>query len=324
MDLRRVQETGGGTFLISLPKKWAERSGLKKGSLVATFTREDGCLILDPMYKLRRDIKTVVIKPSPHLVREITGKYLLGYDVIRVEAESRISFEDRESVKQAIQRLIGLEIVEEDAYKIILQCLLEPTAFPPDKILRREYLLSSGMHKDVTTALLERDQHLAKTIVERDEEVDRLYFLLVRLLRTIVLNPQLTEKLNVSLIDCLDYRLVASFIESIGDYSVKMAQTMIKFSDVSLPEGLLKVVSKISTAVYETHEKAMQAIFLRDMELAETVLKKYAIIASLIDETDKKLVNYPSKIISYVSDILFSFSKICAYSVDVADLVMPI
>ena len=63
------------------------------------------------------------------------------------------------------------------------------------------------MHRDAVTDLIEGDVHLAKNVVARDDEVNRLYFLLVRILRTFIQNPGLSEKLEILPIDCLDYCL---------------------------------------------------------------------------------------------------------------------
>ena len=322
MELRKVQETGGGTHLISVPKDWAKRSGLGKGSLVAMSVSDDGCLIVDPRYNLTRDVETVTIRPSPYLEREITGRYLLGYDIIQVEAERRILASDRDRVKQAVQRLIGLEIIEEDSSKIVLQCLLEPSNFPPEKILRREDLIASGMFKDVIVALHEGDQHLARNVVERDDEVDRLYFLLVRLLRTTILNPRLTEKLGISLIDCLDYRLVASLVESVADCSVDIAGSVLKIPDVQIPPEFTGPLGDLGVAVHDIHEKAMRAFFSKDLGLAEETkaLRSQAIYSS--HQLNSTLVDHVSNLTTRVSEILSSFGRVCDYSVDISDLVM--
>ena len=124
MELRKIQRTGGGTFLVSLPKSWAKRNGLDRGSLVAISERVDGRLTVDPQYGLEQIPQVAVIKPVPHLGREIIGNYLLGSDIIRVEAKERISLNDRERIKQSSTRLIGLEIIEEDYSRIVMQCLL--------------------------------------------------------------------------------------------------------------------------------------------------------------------------------------------------------
>ena len=51
----------------------------------------------------------------------------------------------------------------------------------------------------------------------RDDEVDRLYFLLVRATRAAVVRPEVAETYGLSPVDLLDYRVLASFLESAGD-----------------------------------------------------------------------------------------------------------
>ena len=86
MELRKVQRTSSGSFFVCLPKGWAERVGLDRGSVVAISELADGRLGIDAKYDVEPEPRVAVIKPSPYLDREITGKYLLGYDIIRVVA----------------------------------------------------------------------------------------------------------------------------------------------------------------------------------------------------------------------------------------------
>jgi len=104
MELRKVQITRGGTFFITLPKGWAAKNGLKRSSLIATSETADGRIIIDPKYDVERAPSTIVVRMSPRLEREIIGKYLLGYDIIRIEAKDRISLEEREKVKATASR----------------------------------------------------------------------------------------------------------------------------------------------------------------------------------------------------------------------------
>lgn len=322
LELRKVQETGG-SFFISLPRNWAQRCGLSKGSIVAVIEREDGCVIVDPQYKLEKSVGVATISPSPYLEREITGKYLLGFDTIQIEGKNRLPPEVSKIARGRARRLIGLEIVEEDAYRIVLQCILEPTSFPPEQVLRREYLFTSSIHKDAITALVERNAHLAKAIVERDDEVDRLYFLLVRLIRTAVLNPRLGEKMNLHPIDCLDYRLVASFIESIADYSCRIAEDVIEFSETSLPNDALRLLHKLGDQSYAMHQNAMHAVFTRDLNLVGKVIKADEEATESFRELDRLLAGRSSKVISYASSVAASLGRICSYGIDLADIVMP-
>jgi phosphate uptake regulator len=323
MDLRRVQRTGGGTFFVCLPKDWAQRSGLERGSVVAISETADGRLVVDTKYDVEREPQVVVIKPTPIIDREIVGKYLLGYDIIRVETKDRISTDDRERIRQASSRLIGLEIVEEDYAKIVMQCLLEPSAFPPGKILRREYSIVSSMHRDAFTALVESDVPLAKNVIARDNEVNRLYFLLVRILRTVIQNPSLSEKLGILPIDCLDYRLIATFVEAIGDHSVQVAESAIKLEGVSVAKELTQLLLKVHRIAFAGHENALKAVFSRDVAVAEAVRNERQVLADGCGQIEAFLRSQAFELAPHVLAAASSMSRIFDYSVDIADLVMP-
>lgn len=323
MEFRRVQRTGGGTFFVCLPKKWALRKGLERSTVVAISETADGRLVIDAKYNVERAPQMVVIKPTPFVDREIVGKYLLGYDIIRVEAKDRISTGDRERIKQASSRLIGLEIIEEDYAKIVLQCLLEPSAFPPDKILRREYSIASSMHRDAFTALIESDAQLAKNVMARDNEVNRLYFLLVRILRTVIQNPSLSEKLGILPIDCLDYRLIATFVEAIGDQSVQVAEFVVSLEGVSVAKELAQLLLKVHRIAFNAHEKALKAVFSRDVAVAEAVRNERQALADGYNQIETFLRSQAFELAPHVLAIASSMNRIYDYSIDIADLVMP-
>ena len=323
MDLRKIQRTSGGTFFVCVPKDWAERNGLDRGSIVSVTETADGQLAVNPKYGVERAPQVAVIKPTPLLDREIVEKYLLGYDIIQVEAKERISPANRERVKQASSRLVGLEIIEENYSKIVMQCLLEPSTFPPQKILRREYSIASGMHRDAVTALIESDVHLAKNVVARDNEVNRLYFLLVRILRTVIQNPGLSEKLVILPIDCLDYRLTASLVESIGDQSACIGEKVIKLGGAKIAEKLSQLVLKFHTVVYESHENAINAVFSRNVSMAESVRSEGEKVEAMFHEIETAIRDQPAEVGPHILAVASSINRIYDNSLDIADLVMP-
>jgi len=324
VDLRKVQETSGGTFFVCLPKGWAERSGISKGSVVSVSERVDGRLVVDAKYEVERAPEVAVVKPGPLLYREIIGKYLLGYDIVRVEGKERITVEDRERVKETVRRLVGLEIVEEDYRRIVAQCLLEPSAYPPEKILRREYSIAAGMHRDAVTALVDGDVHLAKNVVARDDEVNRLYFLLVRILRTVIQNPGLSEKLGILPIDCLDYRLVASLVESIGDQSVMVAQKAMGLEGLKLGKDVSGAVTKLHGFVFDAHEKALRALFGRDVALAESLrVEGRERFVSMFQEAEDVVSSLSGEAAPHILAVVSFLGRIFDAGVDIADLVMP-
>jgi phosphate uptake regulator len=323
MDLRKIQKTSGGTFFVCLPKDWAEKNGLDRGTVVSVTETADGNLVINPKYNLERTPHVAAIKPSSLLDRVIVEKYLLGYDIIQVQAKERISPLDRERVKQASSRLVGLEIVEENHSSIVMQCLLEPSTFPPQKILRREYSIVSGVHRDAVTALLEGDVELAKNVVARDNEVNRLYFLLVRVLRTVIQNPGLSEKLGILPIDCLDYRLAASLVESIGDHSASIGETVIKLSGAEISAKISSLILQLHKIAYNSHENALNAVFSRDVSVAESVRSERETVDSLFHEIETVMHDFPAEVGRHLLAVASLIRQIYDDSLDIADLVMP-
>lgn len=322
MDFRKIQRTPGGTFFVCLPKLWAEKNGLERGVPISVAETSDGTLVLNPKYDEERAPQKAIITPSHLLDRVIIEKYLLGYDIIQLEAKDRISPTDRERVKQASSNLVGLEIVEENHSKIVMQCLLEPSTFPPEKILRREYSIVSGIHRDAITALVESNVELAKNVAARDTEVNRLYFLLVRVLRTIIQKPSLSEKLGVLPIDCLDYRLAASLVESIGDHSSSVGETVIKLNGTKIDDNLLEPIRQLHKIVYSTHENAMKAVFYHDVSVAESVRSEAEKINSIFNEIETAVLDVLPDIGSHLLTVASLIRQIYDNSLDIADLVM--
>jgi len=220
-DLRKIQQTPTGTFFVCLPREWAKTRGLKKGTLVCLDVTRDGKLVVDPEYNAEPPTRTTSLIVGPNLSREIVGRYLLGYDTIDIEAKDRIDSAARSIVKSTASSLSGLEIFEETSSKISLHSLMQQQpSTSPQKILQRNYAIVAGMIRDAANSFVYGDVELAKNVIARDDESNRLYFLLVRILRTIIQNPRLNEKLGLTPIECLDYRLAASLIEGIGDACV--------------------------------------------------------------------------------------------------------
>jgi phosphate uptake regulator len=322
-ELRRVQRTPGGTFFVCLPKPWAELHGLQKGSVVALSQTGDCKLLVDARYDAETSPRVAVLHPGPFLGREITGAYLLGFDIIRVEDKERIGFEVQDVVRNTVSRLVGLEIVEEDYSTIVLQCLLEPSGFPPEKILRRGYAIAAGMHRDVVSAFVDGDVPLAKSVMARDDEGNRLYFLLVRILRTIIQNPSLSGSLGVSPIECLDYRLAASLVEAIGDECVRISLNAVESKGVKLDRGLRRLFVTFHMICFEAHENALTAFLARDVQLAEKVRATRGKMGEEFAKIEEVAREQRPEVMPQILAVASFLRQIFEHSVDLSDLAVP-
>lgn len=318
MELRKLQRTPDGTYLVTIPKAWAKRVGLGAGSVISYEERQDGRLLLSPKIDEERAPLEVVLDPSPFVRREIIEKYLLGYDIIRIQSIESLSPEVRDEARKTTKRLVGLEVLEEDAKKIVLQCLVEPSLLNPERILRRLEMLSMPMQLDAVEAFTSSKTELAKGVVERDEEVDRWYFLLVRLVRAAIADTYLLEKIKVSSVDCLDYRLLGSYIETFADYAVTIAENTQE--KISVPKPEQTMLDKIGSMVNSMYKDAVGAVLSRDLKLASSVAPRFQEAKKQLAAAETSVAASSRPLVNHLVAVILALNRMSEISVDISDL----
>ncbi len=314
--VRRLQKIGSSA-LVSLPREWIKHNKLDKGNTVVVEVGRDNSIIVYPSGTEEEEAKEIVIQyPSKYaeaIVNEITGAYLLGYDIIKVKGNLQVSYDDREMIKEVIGKLVGMEIVDEDAYNITAQFLLDATTLDPAKILYRMSSIVSGMYKDTLASFTDKDPNLLKIIARRDDEVDRQYFFLVRLIRSAIMNPKLASKLGLSNIDILDYRIAANLFESAGDATVELAKAITNTEQLKKSSDLKKAGELIEII----HDTALSAFARKNRADSIKAMKMYTKCSELIDSAKR---NAPADTLN----VIYEMDKIARCWIDVVDLVKPI
>ncbi|MFZ0894955.1 MAG: phosphate uptake regulator PhoU [Candidatus Nitrosopolaris sp.] len=324
---RRLQKIGS-SMLISLPSDWVRTNRLNKGNTVFIETNEDNSISLFPSEASSdSQIKDVTILYSESsvdsLINQIYGAYLLGYSDIRIKGKRQILFEHREHIKLTMRKLVGLEIVDEDNSNIAIQFLLDANTLDAEKILRRMNSIVGGMYRDALDGLRLKSEGIKNLIFSRDDEVDRQYFLLVRLIRSAMVDQKLARKLNLSNIDILDYRIAANHLESAGDYIGEFASTVPSISRT-------KIVDEISEAgsyIEKMQEKSVAAFTKKNRSESVGMIKMYnefRLITDSIKELLAKIELTNSESTIAVLNSIHSMDKIAKCWVDVADLVKPV
>ena len=314
-------------MLISLPSEWVRINRLNKGNTVFIETNEDNSISLFPSEASDSQIKDVTILYSESsvdsLINQIYGAYLLGYNDIRIKGKRQILFEHREHIKLTMRKLVGLEIVDEDNSNIAIQFLLDANTLDAEKILRRMNSIVGGMYRDALDGLRLKSEGIKNLIFSRDDEVDRQYFLLVRLIRSAMVDQKLARKLNLSNIDILDYRIAANHLESAGDYIGEFASTIPSVSRT-------KIVDEISEAgsyIEKMQEKSVAAFTKKNRSESIGMIKMYnefRLIMDSITELLAKIELTNSESTIAVLNSIHSMDKIAKCWVDVADLVKPV
>lgn len=322
MDIRRLQQTGGKTgksFLIIVPKEWVSQHKLKKGDPVVVTEREDGCLIVDPRLPKGGETKSTTVHLESNLRWSITSKYLLGFDEIHIVGTDPITNEQREEVKRVIKRFVALEVTEEDDHEIVVQCLVDPSTIPVHKAMRRMNLVASRMVKDALSAFFEGNHELADDVRQRDEEVDRLFFLIVRELRSAIQYPSMAETMSVPPVEALDFRLAAQYIERIADLAVDVAAT----TESALQSEVIKAFEPITDRVYEMLSKSVANLFRFDSDKVAWVMAAERELAEKIAELKSELIGNPKAFSQSRLQMLDSLLRIGEAAKDIVDLSLP-
>jgi phosphate uptake regulator len=319
--VRRLQRIGS-SILVSLPKEWVDANNLDKSSQVEIETGQDSISI--SANKETRPTKELVISyPLPkeeNIVANITGAYLLGYDVIEINSKSTIPGKDREEIRNSMRRLVGMEIIEEDASHINMQFLLDATTLNPAKILKRMSSIALGMYNDVLNGLISDDKSNLQTLSKRDVEVNRQYFLLVRLIRSTLVDKRLANAFNLENIDVLDYRVAANVLENAGDSIVELSNFIFNFS---LSNEYSKKIYNVVKDFNNVAEKSIDAFTKPDRLLAIEAISMHKEYEQKLSLLRTSLGNKKQIPLDFL-DLIYMFERIAQSWADVADLVQPI
>jgi phosphate uptake regulator len=179
-ETRKLQFTGGSTYIISLPKRWVDQNQLQKGSTIRVREEEGGLLSIVPTEapetQKKLDEATIRVSPKDNpgsVIRKTVSTYLVGYNLVHIRAEKQkqLSAKQRHDVKNFSRNmLVGTEIVTDTPEELTLQVLLSYPELSIQSALRRMSIITASMHRDAITALKTLDSQQAKEVAATDNE----------------------------------------------------------------------------------------------------------------------------------------------------------
>lgn len=325
-QLRRIQLTGGSTYIVSLPKDWVKAIGLKVGDYVITKPQPDGSLKIIPAKSFARKLMRVSMVITPQMskntiAREFISRYLAGYDIIEIKFKNMFH-EARMVLKDVLRKMIGVEIIEEYSDRVIVQCLANPSELPVKVAVRRMANLALYMLSDFIKAIKNENYQLLKEMEERDDTVDKFYKFILRQLKMVALGLISLSDVELNdLRECLGYRLVIKSIERIADHVVKASNCMLQI-DQPIERKLKEQIIKFGNEVSNIFQKSIKALFNLDVNLAH-------IITDSVEDISKEESEIVSNVITTCSSIkcamflrlvIESLKRIADYSADIAEI----
>jgi Phosphate uptake regulator len=267
METRKVQVTGGSTYTVSLPKTWATDVGVEAGSEV-TFYPDGDSLFLTPTTddQQTRGRLDVTDLTDEALTRGVMTMYVSGFDVI-VLGSPGLATEQRGTIRSAVQSLVGLEIVEENSEQVVVQDLLDSAELSIHNAVTRMRLIALSMLDDALTALEERDDTLAADVIDRDDDVDRLWMVVSRIFRSTLRTPRAAAELGLPRETCFDYHSSARQLERIADHATKIAH-LTRNIDEPIPGQVVDAIDELHESAVDVIDTALDSLFQDDTEAA--------------------------------------------------------
>lgn len=323
--IRRVQQIGNkGSFILTLPKNWCQENEVGHGSeleLSIDKIRERSVLItlpknLDKPEQLEIEIPFSDLTDQRMIGRTILGRYLDGYDVIKItEIPNDRKLEVRKSIKALILKLYvsrETDIVDKSIEIHVSKEIISPLTVMDDLFIKAKEMIS-----DAVVAFFDSDYELADDIVQRDEDADKLYFYIVRTLKKIFRDPIMgseyfkhDEKTNLDLIDALDLRMIASYLENLADSAEALALATLDgifIKDGKMDKDLRRTFNQLS----RFFERSYASYQTNDPTRAITILDETKELSKLVE---KKYVNAPLPVKNTLNELIECI-------IDIADLV---
>lgn len=317
MDIRNIQKTGGQSYNVTLPKEWITRNYLKDKDRVKIYNNNDYLTITPFFYKrfTKAPVCHIDGMSANAIEREVIGFYLSGAEEIIVKANP-ITYEQRAAVRQISYRLIGCECMESTTNNITLKNVSNNVHHLVVDYIKKMILIILIMYQDTVHYLQESDYALARDVIERDTEIDRLQLAIMRSSYIRMQQVDDDEMVNFSPIDAQLYQHIAVRLERIADHIVRIGnyfliiKEAIKYTPLER-KAIQQVANNLQSCrdIISSFDKKKAHTYL-DLfkELSKVKLTKYQnknylnlAIADSVSRINHYIANIAEEIIHYVN-----------------------
>ncbi|MDO5853365.1 MAG: phosphate uptake regulator PhoU [Thermoplasmata archaeon] len=324
MDLRKIQITGGSSFMITLPKDWADSVGLRKNDTVGLQPQPDGSMVIYPGGEQSAGVGSVKtidamgINDRDFLYRMLVGAYIAGHDSIVLKSESGLSSMAASTASSFAQTAIGLEIMEENDDSIVIKDLMDQGEMKPAKSVERMKVLVRNMLNDTMDGLERKDVSLLSGMSDRDREVDRIDWLISRQVNIHQKDITISRRMGMDLCEIARCSSISRSLERIGDHAVLLATNLRPLIDdpTSLDDEILATGRDVVTLMVESvgtwTDRDMNRAN-RCIESGEKLVARSKEISEMADELSGK----PAMAAELIAG---SVKRVAEYSMDIAEI----
>ncbi len=309
MYLRRLVKSGLASHVVAIPKAFIDDNKLTSGDTLSIERVGKAALNIrlaptgqeHPREKRLMVSITMAGRPMRHTERDIIAAYIGNPDEIAITLDNPSQAKE---IKQRIGQLLALEVVQEDKKRVIAKDFLNYHDTDVDRTMRRIEHIIHSMLDDVKT--VDRMPEMAPILMERDKEVNRLGFLIMRIVNGVSTDAELAVRLGLDTRKTIRLWSVNGHLEKIGDEIKRMG---VRIATLRSQEGMRRFHALLDeiTALYL---KLFVAIHANDKLGLDRCLDKREDILHQMDRTEAAdrlphpdLATHLSQILSHIADI---------------------
>ncbi len=327
IETRKVQQTGGSSYIISLPKEWIVTHGIKEKDTLGIISQADGNLLITPNINSEdkftsKEFIVDDIKSYNYMFRLLIGAYIMGLSNITIKASRRIEPHIRDCLFDFTKIAIGPEVVEESNNVIIIKDLLNPKEMPFERTIKRMYILAETMVEDAVNALKNRDVKIAEDVIKRDNELDRLEWLVNRQAHIMLKDIILAQKMGTTLNEANHYYLMARLLERIGDHAERIARNTKVAIEQKIEDEVVEKITAASKISIKLLEKSQDAWLKKDIDLANATLDEKKVLYPAVAEITTLPHEHSDEMLIAISYIAESLRRIGEYAGDLSEIII--
>ncbi len=268
MYIRKLVKSGNSSLVVAVPKEWLERQRLKSGDQVYLDDIGEALTITVKLQTEKKPGREIVInvdgKSIATLKRQIRMAYINDYTTIILKGQGIPKLS--KFIKEQIMELVALEAVDESSAHIVARNFLNIEDVDLKLLLRRMDNIIRSMIIDCKDI---KNDELAENIIARDKEVNKLSFVVFKILKTAYLNKTLLATIGISELDILRYYQTNLHLEKIGDRVKYIASLILK-----LPGENRKSFIRLLTDIETYYKEAMKVWYHGSPDMAEGIAKE--------------------------------------------------
>lgn len=274
---RKVNLVGQNTLTVSLPSKWTKEYNVKKGDELEV--EEDGNKIFIGIEKPQEpgSIEVDITGADrDFLLFLIRSLYIKGYNEIKLIFNNPLIDHHRIGKKVTVisevhiemNRLTGIEVIQEHGNFCILKVLSESSVKDFDTILRRLFLLVRDASDDLINGAVKGDRYLVETLEEKHDTITKFMASGLRLLNKFGHPNHKNTVLYWLVIECLD---------NINDILKETARDVLKLN-IKISKNCENILRRINLALVDYYN----FFYKFDYKLVEKIsAERYGILEDI-------------------------------------------